>query len=258
MAYFGMMGDTMATRSKDGLGRGLVVVWSLLALLWLGYVALLPGNLQVKELFWCAACLMGVALLFLAIWGATRPAPLPLVFWLVPQGGDGDDITGPYTVAQIVAMWKAGQITTHGLVAQEGTEDWMPVVTWAKEFDVSISPPREGLSAGAGCLIIFVVGLIALGLASGGKHDPASHETQTREAKAWVKANAKDPSSIVFNDVSIGENDTMTVVSIDWTGTNGFGGRNRSHWRFGFQKPSGSLFMVTDETTGKPIALFSP
>ena len=86
---------------------------------------------------------MGVALLFLAIWGATRPPARQRrnTFWLMPQG-DERDVTGPYTVAQIVAMWRAGQITTHGLVAEEGTEEWMPVMAWAKAFDASLNDSR--------------------------------------------------------------------------------------------------------------------
>lgn len=58
------------------------------------------------------------------------------MFWLCADG-EGET-TGPYTVAQIVALWRAGQITTRGLVMEEGTERWMPMMAFAREFDASL------------------------------------------------------------------------------------------------------------------------
>lgn len=146
-----------------GVTRGLVVVLGVLALAWLVYLAQLPKNLQEKEfpMFLGAAVCAGVLVLIVRM-AERLSAPDPakarrnLTFWLSPAGGE--DATGPYTVDQLVTMWRSGQITTQGMVAKEGTEQWMPILAFAERFDEPAS--RTTLARNGAALLL--LGLILL------------------------------------------------------------------------------------------------
>lgn len=143
---------------SGGVVRGLVIAQSVLALGWLLYVAWLPAELQSGQFIRFVAAMTLGGLLLLLVWLIRRGGKRPAVYWLSAQGGA--EITGPFTVAQIVAMWKTGQITTQGMVTETGTEEWVPMLPFMHRFDASLMAPRRNLARNGAALLL--LGLILL------------------------------------------------------------------------------------------------
>lgn len=83
-------------------------------------------------------------------------------FWLSNDGQS--DGAGPFTAAQIVAMWRLGQITTRGVIMAEGESEWMPLMQFARRFDVSLAEDetRSYGRRNAIALLVLVLVLIAV------------------------------------------------------------------------------------------------
>lgn len=123
-------------------------------LLWLGS---LPRDLQARDASWELPCVLaGFWLVYMA-----RPVRRRLrVFWLARA--PGMEAEGPFTVAQLVALWKLGQITAEGLIqpvsAENGTE-WVPLSRYADAWDASLAPRRGEYLARNGAALL-IVGLV--------------------------------------------------------------------------------------------------
>lgn len=155
----GMM-DSRCSES-GGAVRSLVVVLCVLGLGGLGWLASLPEDLQGRYLpQWLAWMAGGAGLIMLVRLAVGSPKRMPRAasFWLCADGES--EPCGPYTVAQIVAMWQAGQITTRGLVTEEGKEAWMPMAAFADQFDSGRSKKPHPLARNGGAVLL--LGLILL------------------------------------------------------------------------------------------------
>lgn len=154
------MKNSQGSQSGSAL-RGLVIAICIAALVWMGYLLLLPKALQERELLVFVGAMVCAGGLVGLVWLCQPRATPKRTFWL-SQDGESDPC-GPYTVAQIVAMWKAGQITTRGMVTTEGTENWIPIMAFAEEFDTSLAPAAKSFSLGrAFVLAVLVLILLAV------------------------------------------------------------------------------------------------
>jgi hypothetical protein len=55
-----------------------------------------------------------------------------VTYWLSRNGGAAE---GPFTQAQILRMWAAGQITVSDQVCEQGLDDWLPASMIAEEAE---------------------------------------------------------------------------------------------------------------------------
>lgn len=136
--------DTRRFSRNGSALRGLVIAICLIALVWMVYLVLLPQALQQRELLTFIGAMVCAGVLVGLVWMCQPRAQVKRTFWL-SQDGESEP-SGPYTVAQLVAMWKAGQITTRGMVTEEGKEAWMPILAFADQFDESLTPPAKSFS----------------------------------------------------------------------------------------------------------------
>jgi hypothetical protein len=83
------------------------------------------------ELIFAALGLVAVVLLLRWLFKARES--VQKTFWL-SQDGECEP-TGPYTVAQIVSLWRQGQITARGMVTAEHEEKWFSIMKFAHHFD---------------------------------------------------------------------------------------------------------------------------
>ncbi len=149
-------------RPHGGALRVLVLCLGVLSLAVIGWLMGLPKNLQegmVPLFLWLLGALWaGLGIL----WLLTRNPAGELAakcFWL--QRGAGMDAEGPFTVAQIVSLWKLGQITTEGMVCAQGSEKWLPLAPLAGQWDTTLnSRGGHGLARNGAALLL--LGLILL------------------------------------------------------------------------------------------------
>ena len=148
--------------------RGLVIACGLTTLLWLGYLALLSEKVREDEapLFFVV---MGCAYFGLWLSWYYGKKKITRTFWLSQDGECAP--TGPYTVAQIITMWKHGQITTRGMVTEEGEEKWLPIMSFADQFDDSLSERKSGFSLGriVVAVLLFLILTVIIGIITGVK-----------------------------------------------------------------------------------------
>lgn len=150
-------------RPHGGALRVLTICVAVISLGVIGWLITLPADLQGRHapvalgLIVLAALVLGVA------WLTSRGGgSIPLHsqhYWLARA--EGMDTEGPFTVAQIVALWKQGQITTTGMACRVGTETWLPLARFAPQWDASLDPPKRSSLARNGAAV-FLLGLLLL------------------------------------------------------------------------------------------------
>lgn len=153
---------SLRSRGEGGALRVLVLCLGVLSLAVIGWLLCLPKNLQEGMGVLCLAVLAVLWAVLAIAWIVTRDPAGDLAaqcFWL--QRGRGMDAEGPFTVAQIVSLWQAGQITTEGMVCADGGEKWLPLAPLAPMWDASLHPKGRGpLARNGGALLL--LGLILL------------------------------------------------------------------------------------------------
>lgn len=156
------------TPEPNDILRGLLIACGLATLLWLGYLALLSEKMREDQapLFFAV---MGCAYFGLWLSWYYGKKKVTRTFWLSQDGECAP--TGPYTIAQIVAMWKNGQITTRGMVTAEGEEKWEPIISVADQFDDSLGERKSGFSLRriVVALLLFLILIVILGVINGAK-----------------------------------------------------------------------------------------
>ena len=152
---------------NGGVMRGLVIAMATASLLWLGFLLLLPPNQQQGGFFLFVFAVLIMGLLLLLVRACLPREQVKDTFWLSHDGASA--AAGPYTVAQIVNLWRMGQITTRGMVTAEGEEQWVPIRAFADRFDSSVQPKKSGFSLRRVLLALGIFFIIAFIFGTGSR-----------------------------------------------------------------------------------------
>lgn len=95
------------------------------------------------------------AVVFFLRWLLQPRSVAPETFWLSQDAGS--EATGPFTVAQLVSLWRQGQITTRGMVTAEGEEKWFSIIQFADRFDPTVKTVSSPLRSVRLLLLLILV-----------------------------------------------------------------------------------------------------
>lgn len=129
-----------------------------------------------------------VAVVFLLRWLFKPREGVQKTFWLSQDGECAP--TGPYTIAQIVSLWRHGQITARGMVTAEHEEKWFSIMKFAHHFDPTAGTVKSDNSRrNAIALLALVITLVCVMVTN-----PAPRRQTLREQLLEYDMNAIDQS----------------------------------------------------------------
>lgn len=82
---------------------------------------------------------------------------------------------------------------------------------------------------------------------------PSAWDGSVAQVKNWIRARAKDPTSVKYHEWKNVTKDGKHITTVDCTMTNGFGGPSRSRLMFLLDAGSGAIEEIADMDTGKMI-----
>jgi hypothetical protein len=147
--------------------------------------------------------------------------------------------TGPFTLEQILSMWRAGGITADSLAAVVGTDKWFPVTQMVSKAQPSFWRVflRKFLITLA-CVFVGIIAICIIGTRTGEQQARKAPDESARfyQAQEHIKANLKSPATARFSPLSDPESAYEHVGKNVWAARgyvdsqNAFGAMLRAKW----------------------------